>query len=305
MKDLYKPMVRPKDGGLEKQVVEEPDLKSEMENPKEEITGLVIGDRKKLKLYDFETQETETLIQKLRGGTVDALEYHDETLWIGTSGAFKGWIYSLKEKKRSKRSDSIKFFLSHNGVLFDGGNYGLRETISGEYHIKKEELEDKNIDSILGCFFHEGRFLALGRKSESGDERYITFYEMDMDENKVSLTNNYLKRMAFHNFKHCAISVGGNIITTLPKKFLDIEGCLLDVTRIDRGQYNQVVFDPGREQIYASGGDIYSIKAFQVKNEDGKTSFTSKGDLVDELSDWVTFLPVTKEQMEVIREQAK
>jgi len=138
MKDLYKPMVRPKDGGLEKQVVEEPDLKSEMENPKEEITGLVIGDRKKLKLYDFETQETETLIQKLRGGTVDALEYHDETLWIGTSGAFKGWIYSLKEKKRSKRSDSIKFFLSHNGVLFDGGNYGLRETISGEYHIKKE-----------------------------------------------------------------------------------------------------------------------------------------------------------------------
>jgi len=299
MKNIYRPMVRPKGGGLEKKVVEEPDLN---ENPQEEITGLVIGDRKKLKLYDFETQKTETLIKNLQG-KVFALGYHSETIWMGMEGFISHWIHSINGKGIFNRPAYVKFFLSHNGVLFDGGNYGLRETISGKVHIKKKDLKNHGIKYLESCFYHNKMLLALVR-----DNNYHSFFKLNTNGDEISLGDLYLKTLSRENNICSATSVYGKIVSTVPSTHLDVGGYLSEITKLkgSNSQFKSIIFNPSKKEIYASGINICAIKTFKINNGEDNIILESMGDLVSGLSKMVrALLPVTKEQMENIREKAK
>jgi len=300
MKNLYTPMVRPKGGGLEKEVVKESDLKSEIENPKEEITGLVIGDRKILRLYNFETKGLETIIKLPR--RITALGFHDDELWMG-HGLLKNRIDPLGQVYDLKRNRVVNFFFSHEGVVFDGGRYGIKETISGREHITKKDLKNKHIISLKGSFYHNGNIflLTLTKDGLNG------FCQINTDQEKISLGDLCLKiDNTGAEVSSGAISFEGKIITTNSGRYIDIDGYIEDCTKLPGHRYRCIALDAPRKRIYVCGIDLKTVMSFNIENKAERLILTDSQKLVNGLSSFVyAILPVTKEQMEVIREQAK
>jgi len=297
MKDIYRPMVSPKDGSLEKQVVEETDLKSEIEKPSEEIAGLIFSEGKYLKLHDFKTEKREFI--KRFGGKISALEYFKGTLWVGLKGITWSGISNLKDKgKIFPRKGWVNFFLKDVDTLFDGGEYGLRDLPSSKELITKKDLKEMGIYTLNDLFFHNNTPLALAMEKDG----YHCFIKVKPE---ISLGDIYLKTPLREGRRCGAISVDGKIITTLPEEHLDIDGYIQEVSQIEFGEdYYCIAFDNSRKKIYAGGDSV--LNSFDIEEKVDRLVLRNKYDLGKGTDGWVrAMLPVTQEQMEVIREQAK
>jgi len=317
MNDIYKPMVRPKDGSLEKKVAEEPNLN---DNPEEETNGVMICSGRNLLLYGFDKNVLETIRDNI--SYMNALAYHKEDLWISHGSCYSsGDITPLKTTQSLFRDSFTSAFFSYNGLLFDAGRYGIRETETGEEHITRHWLDKRNIYAIYDVFPHGKMLLAQASQFNGSGE---DFYLIEDINGRLSLGEIYKN----HNGRK-ATSINGKILTpgcsnpdslTFNNNALFIEGKLIESTKLEKIKrfynpyYTNIIFDKRMGKVYAIGTDIVkrdmfrilsTVKVFKVEEEGEELDLIQEEILFNTEKEIGTILPVTQEQMEVIREQAK
>lgn len=128
----------------------------------EPFGALVIGSHDQIFLYDLQRQSRHELTNaSWTWFQVHGVAYHQDTLWIahGQNFGFTG-IGCRNDPQAHPRPDASWALAVFNGVLYDGGQYGIYETLTDKPLVTPSQLHRKGLRMVTHFLHYAGQPMA-------------------------------------------------------------------------------------------------------------------------------------------------